>query len=64
MEGKKLRCIVKADSNVIRIISVPKAGRASGITKRKKKTSNTYSTGRWDVREQLAFIESTLEIYP
>lgn len=62
MEDKKLQCIVKADSNVVRITSVPMIRSNSGIIKQKK-TQNNSTKGRWSVEEQLAFINSNLKTY-
>ena len=66
MMESKLRCIVQENSNIIRIVPIPvQADRPSGRPERgKKKLTDGTSTGRWTMKEQLAFIESKIFLIP
>lgn len=56
MEESSLHCVAHEDSNLIRIVSVPTLNSPSGTIKMKVRKSSV--TGRWNIQEQLAFIES------
>ncbi len=61
MMDSKLCCVIKENSNVVKIFPARSVDPPKRLFKKKKRSHpDGFVTGRWTRKEQLSFIESTL----